>query len=65
VGGVLVAETAILAELDAVGVVLLVLESIVVPLLALSACQCDFDAHSGNLLYFTARCRRFANYVPK
>ena len=36
--GVLAAETAVLAELDAIGVVLLVLEGVVVSLLAFGAC---------------------------
>ena len=41
----LAAETAVLAELQAVGVVLLVFEGIVIPLLALAAGQRDLNAH--------------------
>jgi hypothetical protein len=47
VNGVLAAETAVLGELDPVGVVLLVLKSVVVTLLAFGAGQGDFYAHSG------------------
>jgi hypothetical protein len=47
VNGVLAAETAVLGELDPVGVVLLVLKSVVVTLLALGAGQGDLYAHSG------------------
>lgn len=42
---VLTAETAILAELEPVRVVLLVLEGIVVSLLAFGASQGDLNAH--------------------
>ena len=48
--GMLTAKTAILVELDTIGIVLLVLERIVVPLLALSACKCDLYAHGIILL---------------
>ena len=41
----LTAETAILFELDPVGIVLLVFERIVVPLLAFRASECDLYAH--------------------
>ena len=41
----LLAETAVLVQLDAVGGVLLVLHGIVVSLLALVASQSDFNAH--------------------
>ena len=41
----LAAESAIFRELDAIRIVLLVLESVVVPLLALGACQCYLNAH--------------------
>ena len=47
---VLPAERAILHELDLVGRVLLVLESIVVSLLALIASQSDLYAHFRHLL---------------
>jgi hypothetical protein len=43
--GVLLAERAILAELELVGRVLLVLEGIVVSLLALIASERDLDSH--------------------
>ena len=43
--GVLAAETAVLAELDTIGVVLLVLEGVVVSLLAFGAGQGDLYAH--------------------
>ena len=43
--GVLAAEAAVLHELDAIGVVLLVLEGVVIPLLAFGAGQCDLYAH--------------------
>ena len=39
------AETAILFELEPVGIVLLVFERIVVPLLAFGASECDLYAH--------------------
>jgi hypothetical protein len=48
--GVLTAETAILVELKTIGVVLLVLERIVVPLLAFGAGKCDLYAHGFFLL---------------
>ena len=43
--GVLTAETAILVELQTIGIVLLVLERVVVSLLALGAGQRDLNAH--------------------
>lgn len=46
----LLAETAILVELDTIGIVLLVLEGIVVSLLALGASQRDLNAHGNFLL---------------
>ena len=45
VHGMLTAETAVLAELQAVGIVLLVLEGVVVSLLAFGAGQGDLNAH--------------------
>jgi hypothetical protein len=42
---VLAAEPAILHELDAIGIVLLVLEGVVISLLALGAGQRDLNAH--------------------
>lgn len=48
--GVLTAETAILVELETIGIVLLVLEGIVVPLLAFGAGKCDLYAHGFVLL---------------
>ena len=46
--GMLAAEAAVLVELETIGIVLLVLEGVVVPLLALGAGQCDLDAHVSN-----------------
>ena len=46
----LTAKTAILVELDTIGIVLLVLKRIVVPLLALGAGKCDLNAHGFILL---------------
>ena len=46
----LTAKTAILVELDTIGIVLLVLKRIVVPLLALRACKCDLYAHGDKIL---------------
>ena len=46
----LAAEAAILVHLDLVGSVLLVLERIVVPLLALIASERDFHSHFGTSL---------------
>ena len=43
--GLLAAEPAILVELQTIGIVLLVLEGIVIPLLALGAGQRDLNAH--------------------
>ena len=43
----LLAESAILFHLKSVRVILLVLDSVVVSLLALSACQCDLNSHFG------------------
>ena len=43
--GVFTAETAILVELETIGIVLLVLEGIVVPLLAFGAGKCDLYSH--------------------
>ena len=48
--GVLLAEPAILAHLDSIGVVLLVLHGVVVSLLALIASQSHFNAHFGTSL---------------
>ena len=48
--GVLTAETAILVELETIGIVLLVLERIVVSLLAFCAGKCDLYAHGFILL---------------
>jgi hypothetical protein len=45
VDSVLTAETAILIELETIGIVLLVLESVVISLLAFGASQRDFNAH--------------------
>jgi hypothetical protein len=50
VQGVLTAETAILVELETIGIVLLVLESVVVPLLTFGASKCDLYAHGLILL---------------
>jgi hypothetical protein len=50
VQGVFTAETAILIELKTIGIVLLVLEGIVVPLLAFGAGKCDLYAHGIILL---------------
>ena len=49
-GGVLLAESAILLHLETIGVILLVLHRIVVSLLALGASQSDFNAHNGTSL---------------
>ena len=43
--GVLSAESAILAHLQTIGVILLVLHGVVVSLLALRASHSDFNAH--------------------
>ena len=43
--GVFTAETAILVELDTIGIVFLVLKGIVVPLLAFGTSKCDLNAH--------------------
>ena len=57
--GVLTAETAVLVHLETIGIVLLVLFRLVVSLLALTACQCDFNSHDGtsrfteNIIAFT------------
>ena len=51
---VLLAETAILVELDTIRIVLLVLEGIVISLLAFGASQRDLNAH-GNLLLFQVK----------
>jgi hypothetical protein len=48
--GMLAAEAAVFLELDAIGVVLLVLKGVVIPLLALGAGQRDFNAHFSFLL---------------
>ena len=48
--GVFTAETAILVELETIGIVLLVLERIVISLLAFGAGQGDFHAHCMLLL---------------
>jgi hypothetical protein len=50
VQGVLTAETAVLVELQTIGIVLLVLEGIVISLLAFGAGQGDFHAHCMLLL---------------
>jgi hypothetical protein len=50
VQGVLTAETAVLVELETIGIVLLVLEGIVISLLAFGAGQGDFNAHCMLLL---------------
>jgi len=52
--GVLAAERAILAHFKTIGGILLVLESIVVPLLAIVASQSDFNSHIGTSLYYLA-----------
>ena len=44
---VLFAELAVLAELKAVRIILLVLRGVVVPLFAFSAGQCNSDSHDG------------------
>ena len=44
VAGVLLAEAAVLAHLETIGIVLLVLHGIVIALLALGACQRNLDA---------------------
>ena len=53
--GMLLAETAILAHLKTVGIVLLVLHGIVIALLALAACQRNLDTlircQTGHLPY--------------
>ena len=49
--GVLPAKAAILIHLQAIGVIFLVFESIVIALLALAAGQCDFDSHSDGTSY--------------
>ena len=61
----LAAERAILTELDTVGVVLLILESIVVPLLALAAGQCDLHAHDFFLLVVSKRDDSLFTYLNK
>ena len=48
--GVLSAESAILAHLQTIGVILLVLHGVVVSLLALRASQSDLNAHNGTSL---------------
>ena len=48
--GVLAAETAVLRELETIGIVLLVLEGVIVSLLALGAGQRDLYAHYDTLL---------------
>jgi hypothetical protein len=50
VSGVLSAESAILAHLQTIGVILLVLHGVVVSLLALRASQSDLNAHNGTSL---------------
>ena len=56
----LAAEAAVLVELETIGIVLLVLEGVVVPLLALGAGQCDLDAHCRYPpKYLTARAAAF------
>ena len=66
--GVLAAEAAVLHELDTIGVVLLVLEGVVVPLLAFGAGQCDLYAHF-SFSFCECKRRAFALallfYVPK
>lgn len=52
--GVLLAEPAVFAELEAVGIVLLVLHGVVVALLAFRAGKGYFDAHVGDLLRLRA-----------
>jgi hypothetical protein len=53
--GVLLAETAILAQLDAIGCVLLVLGRVVVAALAFVAGKGDFDTHGFTSVYFALR----------
>jgi hypothetical protein len=53
--GVLLAEAAILAQLDAIGCVLLVLGRVVVAALALVAGKGDFDTHGFTSVYFALR----------
>jgi hypothetical protein len=43
---VLFAETAVFADLEAIGIVLLVLHGIVITLLAIAACEGNSHAHS-------------------
>ncbi len=43
--GVLAAETAVFHELNTIRIVLLVLESVVIPLLAFSTCQTNLNPH--------------------
>ena len=57
--GVLTAETAILVELETIGIVLLILEGIVVPLLAFGAGKCDLYAHGFILLKDCGNIDRF------
>ena len=47
--GVFTAETAILVELETIGIVLLVLGSVVISLFAFCANECDFHSHSVHL----------------
>ena len=54
VSGVLSAESAILAHLQTIGVILLVLHGVVVSLLALRASQSDLNAHNGTSLKFAS-----------
>ena len=60
------AETAILVELETIGIILLVLEGIVISLLALAASQRDLNAHGFNLLrIFTSKTAPFGDTFVK
>ena len=54
VESVLAAELAVLVHFDSVRVILLVFLGVVIALLALSACQCNFNSHFGTS-YFIIR----------
>jgi hypothetical protein len=55
------AEGAVLVHLQAVWIVLLVFESVIVALLAFAASECDFDSHIGTSLFRLPPCRKLEN----
>ena len=59
--GVLSAKTAVLVHFKSVGAVLLVLGCIVISLLALGACQCDFCLHINSPHYLYSKSRALVN----